>query len=353
MDVSATHRGAVVAMAVLLAVAASTTALRLGRAAEGDPRTTPPPVVRADDAVRPVAGRDYTLLRTLGRSEAARTRWVTDSGEILLWGTAHRPEVLLDPRTGRQTTVPTGQVLEATRARVLTTDVDRRTETTVVRMLDRRASARRVVRIPPVRGRHLYPLGLAGGRIWWARSVAAESSSVEVYSSIIGGHSVRAEGEQAGFAADDDLMVTVRPRSPRTVWFRDLSSGRTRSVLLPAGCGPLPATTRPLWTNGAQAVVEASCGGRADPRLLLDADGLIADLRVESDEGVVAMSDRTVSFFDYVYDLTAKRLYRVSDHDYLVDPPPTQGPGRRPIGLWPQWRRHGNAPTSALVVRLR
>lgn len=322
--------------------------------ADGGSTTAPRavPVVHRGDAVKPVAGRDYTLVRTLRGAQAENASQVADTGEIHVTG---RPSFLLDPVTNRRTPLPSGSwFVQATRARAIVTDFDRRTDVTTVRILDRRTDRVRVSRIPAVDGRGLVPVGVAGGRIWWSRSVNAEAFDADYFSTAIGSSgAARSEGRLSALAVDGDTVVTVRPRSARIVRFRDLHTGRTAEVSLPKGCSPQVATSRPILTNGTQATVNAYCRTRPATSFLLDAGGLLADLRVESDEGVVGLSDRMVSFYDYAYDIARQRLLKVSDRDLLAYPEPSHGPGAHPIGLWPRGAYHADHVDESWVVRLK
>lgn len=123
------------------------------------------------------------------------------------------------------------------------------------------------------------------------------------------------------------------------------------TVALPAGCSA-GSRSMTILGNGAQVAVDSYCGDHSPTFVVDREDGVVADLRVESDEGAMQMSDRTVSFYWYAYDLATGRLYDVSDRTSLGGTPPAAGPGDRPVMIWPRGNDRHDNPTRVLVVRL-
>ncbi len=344
--------------AALVVVAAVATAYAgfHGRAPNSD-------VVNAADAVRPQAGRDYRLVTTLRGADARGAGGITSSGEVvvttgpLVRGTGGAFQVtLLDPASGRRTRLPDGlgSVVDATEG---TVTFDRYLPGSRGRLelarLDRSSSRVQHFPLPEVRGRVYHLLGLDGDVVWFATAPNAENAHPEdVYSVRFGQPgSVEHHGRrwEPTYADGTLAWVVGSLDGPDVIATEDLPDGRVARLALPEDCRVRPSSSD-LLSNGTQLVVDATCGRT----LVLDrTGGLVRELRVESDEGALETSQRTVSFYGYSYDLATGTLFDVSDRSTLDGSPPTTGPGEHPLALWPQGTSHPHEdPTSVLVVRL-
>lgn len=344
--------------AALVALAAVATAC--GPSPDASPQ---PHVVTVDDAVRPLAGRDYRLVTTLRGADARGAGDITSSGEVvvttgpLMNGTGGEFHLtLLDPVSGHRRRLPDGL------GRVV--DADRRTVTfsryvpgsrgrLVMDRLDRSSGRVRHFEPPLGRGRFMSVLGLQGDVVWYSTARDAQNDPFAHVYSVRFGHpgTVQHHGRRSWPTyADGTLTWVVGSRhGPDTLATQDLADGRVTRVTLPEDCRVRPSSSD-LLSNGRQLVVDATCGRT----FVLDRDrGVVATLRVEGDEGALEMSARTASFYWYSYDLASGTLYDVSDRTLLAGLPPTTGPGARPLALWPQGSDgpHDN-PTRVLVVRL-
>ena len=349
-------------LAVLAAIAATTAACATdGGGAEA---AGAPPVVRADDAVRPQAGRDYRLVRTLRDRDARRASGVMESGEVLLtWYSGFHDTVhhaLLDPRSGRRTRLPdlggATEVLSATSSTVQFVRPAPGPPRDLVR-LDRSTGHRRHFTLPEVpRARHYTVLGIDEDTVWFKTGPGYDHDSPDDVWSVRFGRPGTLE-HQGKFStptlADGVLGYAVRRTDggPDSVALREIATGDTTKIPLPAGCSVESGFTSILG-NGDQVAVDSYCGDHSPTFVVDRTDGIVADLRVESDEGAMQTGDRTVSFYWYSYDLATGRLYDVSDRTSLSGTPPTAGPDLRPLMIWPRGHdRHGD-PTKVLVVRL-
>lgn len=347
-------------LAVLAATAATASACAAGDGAE---RAGPPPVVRADDAVRPQEGRDYRLVRTLRDRDARRASGVVESGEVLLtWYTKSYDveHALLDPRSGRRARLPdlggATEVLSATSSTVYFVRPAPGPPRDLVR-LDRSTGHRRHFTLPDVpRGGHYTVLGLDDDSVWFKTGPAYDHDSPDDVWSVRFGRPGTLE-HQGRFStptlSDGVLAYAVRRTDggPDSVALREVATGDTVTVTLPAGCSA-GSRWMTILGNGDQVAVDSYCGDHSPTFVVDRRDGIVADLRVESDEGAMQMSDRTVSFYWYSYDLATGTLYDVSDRTSLGGTPPTAGPGDRPIMIWPRGNDRHDDPTKVLVVRL-
>lgn len=368
--------------AVAISVAA---AVVVGRAAGGDaaaqptPATTAVSLVERTDAVAPQRGADYRLLATLRGRDARRAAGVTASGEVLLsWSTKSSytaRHALLDPVSGQRTRLPDlggrASVLEATRRTVTFVRPEQRWRLDVVR-LDRASGRSRHFTLPQVRGRHYSILGLDGATVWFKTGPSAEHTSPDDVWSVRFRHPATLvhQGRRSTPAfADGVLSWVVRSLSmdgPDVIAMRDAAGGgEATRIPLPENC-KVDASATSLLGNGSVLAVDAFCGDRpigpggagevrASPTFVVDRTaGVVTELRVESDEGATGVSDRTVSFDWYSYDLATGKLYDVSDRTSLAGTPPTTGPGDHPVAIWPRGTTVGHLdPTRVLVVRLR
>lgn len=367
--------------AVAVSVAA---AVVVGRAAGGDvaaqrtPATTAVSLVKRADAVAPQRGADYGLLTTLRGRDARRAAGVTASGEILLsWWTGFNEtahHALLDPASGRRSPLPDlggrTRVLAATHRTVTFARPAQRWGLDIVR-LDRASGRWRHFTLPEVRGRQYSILGLDGTTVWFKTGPSAEHTSPDDVWSVRFRHPATLvhQGRRSTPAfADGVLSWVVRSLSmdgPDVIAMRDAAGGRATKVPLPENC-KVDASATSLLGNGSLLAVDAFCGDRptgpggagevrTSPTFVVDRTaGVVTELRVESDEGATGVSDRTVSFDWYSYDLATGKLYDVSDRTDLAGTPPTTGPGDRPVAIWPRGTTVGHLdPTRVLVVRLR
>ena len=97
---------------------------------------------------------------------------------------------------------------------------------------------------------------------------------------------------------------------PDSVALREVATGDTTKIPLPAGCSVELAASTSILGNGDQVAVDSYCGDHSPTFVVDRTDGIVADLRVESDEGAVQMGDRTVSFYGYAYDLADREAVR-------------------------------------------
>lgn len=348
-------------LAVLAAVAATTAACATDGDAEGPGA---PPVVRADDAVRPQPGRDYRLVRTLRDRDARRASGVMESEEVLLtWYSGFHDTVhhaLLDPWSGRRTRLPdlggATVVLSATSSTVHFVRPAPGPPRDLVR-LDRSTGHRRHFTLPEVpHARHYTVLGLDDDTVWFKTGPGYDHDSPDDVWSVRFGRPGTLEHQgklSTPSLAGGVLAYAVRRTDggPDSVALREVATGDTTKIPLPTGCSVESSFTSILG-NGDQVAVDSYCGSHSPTFVVDRTDGVVADLRVESDEGAVQASDRTASFYRYSYDLATGRLYDVSDRTSLGGTPPTAGPGDRPLMIWPRGNdRHGD-PTKVLVVRL-
>ncbi|GAA2136210.1 hypothetical protein GCM10009844_02290 [Nocardioides koreensis] len=345
----------------LLAAAAATAACATDHG--GAEAAGPPPVVRADDAVRPQEGRDYRLVRTLRDRDARSASGVIESGEVLLTRYTKSYDVehaLLDPRSGRRTRLPdlggSADVLSATSSTVWFVRPAPGPLRDLVR-LDRSTGHRRHFTLPEVpRARHYTVLGLDADTAWFKTGPGYDHDSPDDVWSVRFGRPGSLE-HQGRFStptlAGGVLAYAVRRTDggPDSVALREVATGDTVTVALPGGCS-VGSRWETILGNGDRVAVDSHCGDHSPTFVVDREDGVVADLRVESDEGVMQVSDRTVSFYWYSYDLATGRLFDVSGRSSLAGTPPAAGPGDRPLMIWPRGNdRHGD-PTTVLVVRL-
>jgi hypothetical protein len=335
-----------------------------GAADPGELRAAPPPVVSADDAVQPQEGRDYRLVRTLRNRDAHRAAGVTGSGEVLLtWYTGFQDHVhhaLLDPRTGHRTPLPdlgpVSEVVEVSRTRAVLVTPAPGPPVRVV-FWNRDSGRERGFTLPEVRGRLYRVLDVEGDRVWFRTGPAGEHDAPDHVWSVRFGRpgTLQHLGWFAAPAVADGVLAHAVRRSggaPDAVTMRDLTGGPATRVPLPDGCSVESPSTS-VETNGEQASVDAYCGDHETTFVVDRTDGLVADLRVESDEGNLQTSDRAVSFYWYAYDLLTGRLLDVSDRARLTGTPPSAGPGDRPLMIWPRGTDDHDRPGRVLVVRLK
>ena len=145
---------------------------------------------------------------------------------------------------------------------------------------------------------------------------------------------------------------------PDVIVTRAAAGGPVTRVTLPEDCVARPDR---LLSAGTRIVADTACPDRmgaagpaselrSQPTFVVDPSaGVVAELRVEPDEGALRASTRVVSFYWYSFDLATGTLYDVSDRTGGSGLPPTTGPGDHPIALWP--RGHGDG-ARGLVVRL-
>jgi hypothetical protein len=357
-------RGHLLIAGVAAATAVLSATSACGAADPGGTRAAPPPVVSAADAVRPQEGRDYRLVRTLRDRDAHRAAAVTDSGEVLLtWYSGSRDHVhhaLLDPRTGKRTRLPdlgpTSEVIEVTRTRSVLVTPAPGPPVRVV-LWNRDSGRVRGFTLPEVRGRLYRVLDVEDDRVWFRTGPAGEHDSPDNVWSMRFGRpgTLHHVGFFTAPAVTDGVLAHAVRRSgdaPDAVTMRDVSGGPATRVPLPDDCSVEPSSTS-VETNGEQASVDAYCGDHETTFVVDRTAGLVADLRVEADEGNLQTSDRAVSFYWYAYDLTTGRLLDVSDRTRLAGTPPVAGPGDHPLMLWPRGTDRHDRPTRVLVVRLK
>lgn len=323
-----------------------------------------PPVLTPDDAVRPEKGTDHDVLMTLRDTDARRAVGVTDSEEVLLTRYAGARDethhVLLDPETGERRKVPfvapTTSVLEATDDRVVLGGDVRQRRITVFTW-DRAAGTTERFRLPDA-GRNPRVLAVEGDRVWFRTGPRSEHTTEDpVWTVLLGDNSsLEKVGRFSGPAVDDGTLVhradpSVATDEPEAVAFRDLATGETTTVTLPRRC-VIEAPPGALETNGSRASADSYCG-RHEPTFVLDRTGVLVELRVESDEGNLGTSDRTVSLLGHVYDLATGRLLDVTGRRATPGLAPSAGPGATPVMTWPRGRDRHDEPTRVLVVRLR
>lgn len=322
-----------------------------------------PPVITPDDAVRPHKGVDHDVLMVLSDAAARRTVGVMDSEEVLLTRYAgpryETHHVLLDPDTGERTKVPfvapTTTVLEATDDRiVLGGDVRERRLT--IFTWDRAAGTTERFRLPDA-GRNPRLLDVEGDRVWFRTGPRSEHTTEDpVWAVTLGDNaSLEKVGTFSGPAVDDGVLAyradaSVGADQPEAVSFRDLATGEETTVTLPRRCR-VEAPSSAIETTGTHASVDSYCG-TFEPTFVLDRTDVLAELRVESDEGNLGTSDRTVSFLGHVYDLATGRLLDVTGDRRTSGLAPSAGPGTTPVMTWPRGRDRHDEPTRVLVVRL-
>lgn len=322
-----------------------------------------PPIVTPGDAVRPEKGVDHDVLMVLTDAAARRTVGVMDSEEVLLTryaGPRDEPHhVLLDPDTGERTEVPvmspSTSVLQATDDRVLLGGPVQDRRITAFTW-DRAAGTTEEFRLPDA-GRNPRVLDVEGDRVWFRTGPRTEHTTEDpVWTVLLGDNaSLTKVGRFSGPAVDAGTLVhRVEPSTtdePEAVAFRDLVTGETTTPPLPRRC-VIEAPSGALQTNGAQVSADTYCG-RHEPTFVLDRTGVLVELRVESDEGNLGTSDRTVALLGHVYDLATGRLLDVTGRRATPGLAPSAGPGANPMMTWPRGRDEHDEPTRVLVVRLR
>lgn len=322
-----------------------------------------PPVITPDDAVRPEKGTDHDVLMTLREADARRVVGVMDSEEVLLtryvgpsYETHH---VLLDPDSGERTQVPFlapgTSVVEVTDERGVLAEFGSGRRI-ALHVWDRAAGTTERFRLPDV-GRNPRLLDVDGDRVWFRTGPRDEHTTKDpVWTVLLGDNdSLEKVGRFSGVAIEDGTLVhradpSVGVDQPESVTFRDLATGEETTVTLPRHC-VIEAPAGALQTNGTQTSADTYCG-RFEPTFVLDRTGVLAELRLESDEGNLGTSDRTVSFLGHVYDLATGRLLDVTGDRRTAGLEPSAGPGATPVMTWPRGRDRHDEPTRVLVVRL-
>lgn len=323
-----------------------------------------PPVVTPDDAVRPDRGVDHDVLMVLTDAAARRTVGVMDSEEVLLTRyvgpSSETHHVLLDPATGERTQVPFvapgTSVVEVTDQRGVLAEFGSGRRI-FLHVWDRVAGTTERFRLPDA-GRNPRLLDVEGDRVWFRTGPRSEHTTEDPVWSVTLGDDASLEkvGTFSGPALDDGVLAyrtdaSVGTDQPEAVSFMDLATGEETTVTLPRRC-QVEAPTSAIETAGTHASVDSYCG-TVEPTFVLDRSSVLAELRVESDEGNLGTSDRTVSFLGHVYDLATGRLLDVTGDRRTSGLAPSAGPGATPVMTWPRGRDRHDEPTRVLVVRLR
>lgn len=233
----------------------------------------------------------------------------------------------------------------------------------VVVLLDRATDRVRRFSLPEVPRRHRSTvLGVDGTTVWFTTNWNdGQPSSDRLWSVRFGRPgSLTAQGHRSSPVLADGTLAWVNSptEGPGVIVTRAAAGGPVTRVTLPEDCVARPDR---LLSAGTRIVADTACPDRmgaagpaselrSQPTFVVDPSaGVVAELRVEPDEGALRASTRVVSFYWYSLDLATGTLYDVSDRTGGSGLPPTTGPGDHPIALWP--RGHGDG-ARVLVVRL-
>lgn len=323
------------------------------------PAAADPVVVTHDDQVQPRAGRDYSRLMSVHLGDATEATYVTAGGKIVL---SHYSESgpmtlrLLDPETGRSTTLPAPgkfpRIVEMTADTIWYSDTARVSGQTTVYRYDRQHRRMRHFLLPDVAKRESYDnrvIGIEGRTIWYTSGQKQEHNDENVWSVRFGkAGTVTSEGRRLGMPVVADGVLAWSEYGlgddPSYLAMRDLATGEVTRAEIPDACSPEPSR---IQSNGSQFVQDVVCDDPEGETIVVDRSGEVTTiLRVESDEGSIGTSDRGIFFFWDFYDLASGKLWDISDKRY-AEGSPVSGPGTHPVQVWPQ--RDGQA----LVVRLK